>query len=97
MANKLFRKYFNRLIGEGVLRSFLCGLVGGFSAVVISALTCWYFAYQQIWLTIGIGLGVTAVTTTIFYFAKYRPNLKAIAQRIDELGLEERVLTMTEL
>lgn len=97
MNKNLFQKYFNKLIGEGILRSLFCGLIAGFSSVVVVALTCWYFSFKEIWLTITVGLAVTALVTAIFYFAKYRPNLKEIAQRIDELGLEERVLTMTEL
>ena len=34
--------------------------------------------------------------TPAFYFWKFKPNKKAIAMRIDELGLEERILTMTQ-
>ena len=97
MSKNALKPYYNKLIGEGLLRAVFCGLIIGFSAVLVSALVCWYFSFKEVWLTIVIGVLVTAGATTLFYFLKYRPNLKQISVRIDELGLEERMLTMNEL
>ena len=97
MSKNVLKPYYNKLIGEGLLRAVFCGLIIGFSAILVSSLVCWYFSFKEVWLTIVIGVLATAVATTLFYFLKHRPNLKQIAARIDELGLEERMLTMNEL
>ena len=39
----------------------------------------------------------TAISTPLFYFCRFRPTIKQTARRVDSLGLEERLLTMTEL
>lgn len=97
MSKNVFKPYYNKLIGEGLLRAVFCGLIIGFSSVLVSSLVCWYLSFKAFWLTIVIGVSATAVATVLFYFLKYRPNLKQISARIDELGLEERILTMNEL
>ena len=97
MSKNVLKPYYNKLIGEGLLRAVFCGLIIGFSAVLVSALVCWYLSFKAFWLTIVIGVSATAVATVLFYFLKYRPNIKQISARIDELGLEERILTMNEL
>lgn len=38
-----------------------------------------------------------AAFVPIFYYKKFRPTTKDVARRIDRLGLEERIITMTEL
>ena len=96
MSKNVFKPYYNKLIGEGLLRAVFCGLIIGFSAVLVSALVCWYLSFKAFWLTIVIGVSATAVATVLFYFLKYRPNIKQISARIAELGHEVRILTMNE-
>lgn len=42
-------------------------------------------------------VAATAISTPLFYFCRFRPTIKQTARRVDSLGLEERLLTMTEL
>ncbi len=97
MAGELFKKYYSRLAKEGFLKSLICGLVIGFSLLLISAAVFWLADIERFWLCIVLWAVATAVATPIFYYKTFRPSIKSIARRVDELGLEERILTMTEL
>lgn len=94
---KIFKEYYSRLAKEGLLKALLCGLIVGFSVLLVSAAVCWYVGYKQVWVCALIMAAAAAATTPIFYYAKFRPSTKDIARRIDELGLEERMLTMAQL
>ena len=97
MNKNILKPYYNKLISEGLLRAIFCGLIVGFSVLFATALVCWYLAFKGYWLAIILSVSTTVIATTLFYFLKYRPNLKQISARIDELGLEERILTMNQL
>lgn len=97
MNKNILKPYYNKIISEGLLRAIFCGLIVGFSVLFATALVCWYLAFKGYWLTIVLSVSTTVIATTLFYFLKYRPNLKQVSARIDELGLEERILTMNQL
>ena len=97
MANELFRKYYAKLRNEGILKAFLCALIVGFAALFVSTIVFMVLEIKAFLVCIAIFGAATLVATPIFYFVKFRPNTKSIAKRIDELGLEERLLTMTQL
>ena len=94
---KLLEKYYSRLAQESFLKSLLWGLVVGFSALLLSAIVCWYVGFKGIWVCIVLFAAATAISTPLFYFCRFRPTIKQTARRVDSLGLEERLLTMTEL
>lgn len=106
-SKQLFRKYYSRLMWEGILKSFVCGLIVAFAANFVAALVTWFIPMNGLsevahtWASIGISLGAAllglAVSMPIFYFKVFRPTTKRIAERIDRLGLEERLITMYEL
>lgn len=97
MADKIFKEYYNRLAKEGWLNAAICGMTFALMALFVSAMAFWVFAIKQLWLLFVI-FGVIAVGVTLLsYFVKYRPSTKDIARRVDALGLEERLLTMTQL
>ena len=94
---KLFEKYYKRLAREGLTKSVLCGLLVGFSAMLVTAFCFWMTEADLFWLAvIPFVIGV-AVSATVFYYRKFKPTSSAVAARIDELGLEERIITMNEL
>lgn len=97
MANEIFQDYYKRLAREGVLRAFLCALTAAFCALFVSATVFWIVDFKHIWVCAVIFVAFLGGFTPLFYFWKFKPNKKAIAKRIDELGLEERILTMTQL
>ncbi len=97
MAGQFFKKYYSRLAKEAILKSLVCALIVGFSALLLSAAAFYFFAGRLFWISFIIFAVCVGGTFPIFYFKKFRPNKKQVAKRIDDLGLEERVLTMTEL
>ena len=94
---KLFKEYYSRLAKEGFLKALLGGLIVGASVAFVAAFTFWFVGAKQYWISLILLVASAAAATPIFYYKKFRPSTKAIAKRLDELGLEERMLTMTQL
>jgi hypothetical protein len=94
--NSLFQKYYSRMVLEGVLKALLFGITLGFAVNFLTAAISWFVGFENIWLSIGLGLGSAACSGTILYFLKFRPDSDDIARRLDRLGLEERMITMLE-
>lgn len=91
-------KFRKRLVKESVLKSIFLGLIFGCFALVIVGFFTWLFGYKPgLFLAIAALVVVTAIVAPLFYFLRFRPSTKEIACRVDALGLEERMLTMTEL
>ena len=103
MADLHFRDYRKRLVKEGVLKSALCALIVGSIATFIAATVFWIVGMEKekVWIVVTVCSVVFVVfagaSMPLFYFKKFQPTTKAIAQRVDALGLEERLITMTEL
>lgn len=101
MTDNVFQEYRRKLIKESVLKALVCGASVGFAALFVTAIITWLVGLQSVGLCLAICIGVfvlgMGIATPIFYNKNFKPNIKTIAMRIDELGLEERVLTMTEL
>ena len=95
-SQALLSKYARRLSTEGWLKAFLLSLTIGFGLAMEVATVFWFMKINAIWISLAIIVGVTALGTVIFYYAKFRPTLKNNAKRIDRLGLEERTITMVE-
>lgn len=96
-TKQVFKKYYKRLATEGIIKALLCGSIIGFACAFVAAAAFWMTASKMFWLSAVLLVAVTAATTPLFYFKKFRPTTKSIAKRVDVLGLEERLLTMTEL
>ena len=97
MAGELFKKYYSRLAREGIIKAVLCGMIFGFSTLFVTSALLWLTNEHIFWVAILCGVATGAATAPLFYYTKFKPTTKEIARRVDELGLEERVLTMTEL
>lgn len=93
----IFKKYKNRLVFEGVLKSLLWGAVIGFAVNLIFVAILFITAVDLIWVSAVTCAVIVAATMLILYFKKYRPTAQKIAERVDLLGLEERLITMVEL
>ena len=93
---EILKKYRKSLAKEGFFKSLIWGCIIGFSALTALAALFYFTRADMIWLAPIIGAVLILLGTAIFYFAKYRPTLKQVAQRTDMLGLKERVLTMVE-
>jgi len=101
--NGSFKKHYSRLAKEGILKAAVCGLIAGFAASVISAFVALLlnnfnlFAVTGLLVSVGIGLAVAVASAPLLYYLMFRPKTKQIAERVDRLGLEERLITMLEL
>ena len=72
MGKKMLQQYYNKLIGEGLLRAIFCGLIVGFSVLFATAVVCWYLAFKGYWLAIVLSVSTTVIATTLFYFLNNR-------------------------
>ena len=97
MSEKLLFRYYLRLKTEGFLKALLWGLAIGFGALAVFGMVHWIMGWKFAWASALVGVVFASVSTLIFYQRKYKPTTKSIARRVDDLGLHERILTMTEL
>ena len=93
----MFKKYYGRLQKEGILKSLLCGLTVGFVTLAVLGALFWFMGWESFWICLIVCGVVSMVAVVVFYKCKFQPTTKSIARRVDELGLEERIITMTEL
>ena len=92
----LLKNYKSRLAKEGWLKATLCGMSVGFSADILCATAFWVFGIKLFWICILVFAAVTAIATPLFYFCRFKNSRRQVASRVDMLGLEERILTMTQ-
>ena len=97
MSDKNLQKYYLRLATEGILKALLWGLAIGFGALAILGGLYWMMAWKAVWVCLVVWGAVSVGATLALYYWKYKPTTKYIAHRVDNLGLHERILTMTEL
>lgn len=94
---EMLQKYRARLVREGWIQSILCGLIVGFVLNIICSAAFMIFGVKYFWISILLFVVAAAAATPLFYFKKFNPTKKQVAARVDGLGLEERILTMTQL
>ena len=91
------RKFVKKLTRGAVRKSVMASIVVALFSLAIFAGIGWYFGFRAVWVYIPAFVVIAAAFTPIFYFAKYRKSERAVASVIDELGLEERMITMESL
>lgn len=96
-AKQVFTSQYSRFRLNGIVKSTMYGSIFGFLAAVIASALFWFFDVKAFYLSIVIFAAVTAISATLLYLLKYKPQPKEIARKLDKLGLEERLVTMTEL
>ena len=94
---KVFGAYYSRLNGEAIVNSLLCSLILGFSLNAIMAAVAWFVGFQGFWIAIALLVVGVGASFPLFYFFKFKPTIRRVAKRLDSMGLEERLITMTEL
>ena len=98
MAKELYKKYYRRVAREGILKALFISLAVGSAVLALTEFISWIFGFKAgLWIGFLAFAAVTAALTPCIYLKKYRPTAKAIARRVDALGLEERMITMAEL
>jgi len=97
MSDKSLKKYYSRLATEGIIKALLLGASIGFCALAILGGLYWLMAWKSVWICLLVWGAVSLFTAVLLYRWKFQPTTKYIARRVDDLGLHERILTMTEL
>ena len=96
MNNQLY-EYYKRLSKEAWIKSLLYGLATGFSAMSITSVALLRTKENYFWVSILVGVVLAVATTVGLYFLRFKPSEKRVVRRVDDLGLEERLLTMKAL
>lgn len=95
-VTKVLEKYRKRVLTEAIVKSVAIGAIFGFVALILYEFADWAFEIKAAWIGAIVFVAITAGVGSLFFFFRFRPSVKAVAKRVDALGLEERVLTMTE-
>ena len=96
MLKKTLKAYYDQLSKEAWIKSGLCGICAGFSVAGILSLIFWFTNAQYYWISIVAGVWITGGVAAACYYFLFQPTPRKIARRVDDLGLEERLLTMTQ-
>lgn len=95
-AFKDYEKFKKRLSSEGIIKAVLIGFLVAFAVAIITAAVCWYFGINALLIVIPEIVVIGSGISLCLYYFKYRPTAKTVAVKVDELGLEERMITMCE-
>lgn len=94
----MIAKCRSELKKESIIKSVLVGMTIGLSVAFVIAFIAWFFdGFKGLWVSVGVGLGLWAVSAPLLYFFKFIPNDMTVMQRLDRSGLDERMVTMYEL
>ena len=101
--NELIRPYRQRVIVESLIKASIFGLFYGLCLTLALAVGFRFIPENKYGMSAGyilgaIGAGVLCalIVGFIIYRKRYNHGIQAIAKRMDQLGLEERVSTMVE-
>ncbi len=93
---EIFKIYSARLRKEAWIKAGFAALAVAFTVLFISSLAIWLTGFKFVWLSLILWAATIMVATPAFYFGKFAPSKKRVAQRMDAFGLEERMLTLVE-
>lgn len=90
------KSYNAKLKREAMIKSLILALAVGFLLSAIVSIVSFATARNILWISLVCWAVATVGLSALFYFKLYRPNVKMTAERVDEVGLEERVITMVQ-
>lgn len=96
IKNKL-EKYQRKITLESIVLSIIIGLIIGFGFTLCFSVIFYLLKLSGITTLLIIGGASTVLSSLLLYYYKFKPNLNIVAKRVDEIGLEERVITMLEM
>lgn len=94
---EIYKSNYSRIVRESVLKSIVYGSVIGLGVAIVIALATMFIDFNGIWLALGACVAVAVALSLTFYFVKFRPTQKYVAERFDRMGFDERFITMLEL
>mgnify|MGYP007026706069 CR=1 FL=1 len=92
----ILNNFKQKLKKENIIKSLLCSLLVSALVFIFFQLFVWFF-HLNILISIIPSIISFGISFPLFYYKKFKYSEIQLAKRIDDLGLEERVITMTEL
>ena len=92
----ILNNFKKKLKKENIIKSLLCSLSVSALIFIFSQLFVWFF-HLNILISVIPTIISFGISFPLFYYKKFKYSEIQLAKRIDDLGLEERVITMTEL
>lgn len=92
-----FSNHYSRFKRESIIKSLLFGSIFGFLVAVIASALFWYFDVKAFWLSVPVFIVVTLGAGYLLSVTKFKPQAEYMARKLDAFGLEQRLITMTEL
>lgn len=94
---EVYKANYARIARESVIKSIVYGAVIGLGVAIVIALATMFIDFNGLWLALGGFAAVTVALSFVFYYVKFRPTQKYVAERFDRMGFDERFITMLEL
>ncbi|MCM1513521.1 MAG: hypothetical protein NC090_00805 [Anaeroplasma bactoclasticum] len=92
-----FKKDFSPLYKEylksAILKSLILATLISCSVLFIVSFVFWMVDVKQFWIAL-IAFGVLEVTIFLIAFSRLKPTDRKLSKKLDELGLQQRVVTM---
>ncbi len=92
-----FKKNFNELyksyLKSAIKKSLMYASIISCTVLCIISFTFWMFDVKKFWIAL-IVFGVLEMVAFLIAFLKLRPTDRKLSKKLDELGLQERVITM---
>lgn len=92
-----FKKNFNELyksyLKSAISKSLMFASIISCTVLCIISFTFWMCDFKKFWIAL-IVFAVLEIVTFFIAFLKLRPTDKKMSKKLDELGLQERVITM---
>lgn len=92
----ILNNFKKKLKKENIIKSLLCSLLVSALIFIFFQLFVWFF-HLNILISVIPPIISFGISFLLFYYKKFKYSEIQLAKRIDDLGLEERVITMTEL
>lgn len=92
----ILNNFKKKLKKENIIKSLLCSLLVSTLIFIFFQLFVWFF-HLNILISVIPPIISFGISFPLFYHKKFKYSEIQLAKRIDDLGLEERVITMTEL
>ena len=95
-VDKVFNRFKFKMFLNSIINSLIYGLINGFTISLVATIILYICKIKNIGLTFAI-FGVVAILFSVFsYFKFFKVTQESIAKTLDDLGLDERVITMLE-
>ncbi len=96
-TKQAFEKHYAKFQKNSIVKSILLGSIVGLAVAVVLSAFFWFYGVKAFWVSIPVFLAVAAGMTVLFTKTVFKPKANEMARKLDSLGLEERLITMTEL